>query len=246
MKLHPRPDKAIRAVLDVLERTKRGTAAISGDIEVDYANVRAFALDVYDRADRTDRAAAVNTKATVENLKLRIELFSAAATFLAVLEHFEEHPKRRGTPRVEDVRRRREFAEWRTFDLTQAMQLGRAPSEVKMLTEPAPQPVVVERREVVPQPPQRVVEPTVSAPCQTSTYKPPPVQLPSCPPPPPYAINDYQTMIHPGDDLVSVEAVDESLSDSGPLVTTDGIGVEEISGSMEDLSVEVGDEEKRA
>ena len=53
-------------------------------------------------------------------------------------------------------------------------------------------------------------------------------------------------MIHPGDDLVSVEAVDESLSDSGPLVTTDGIGVEEISGSMEDLSVEVGDEEKRA
>ena len=112
---------------------------------MDYSNCRKFALEVYDRADRADRAGK-RTKDTVE-------AFSAASTFLRALEHFEELPEERRVTRDEDCSRRREFAEWRSFDLMQAMQLGRKPTELKTLSDPAPPAVVSERNGPVVAPP---------------------------------------------------------------------------------------------
>ena len=112
---------------------------------MDYSTCRKFALEVYDRADRADRAGK-RTKDTGE-------AFSAASTFLRALEHFEELPEERRVTRDEDCSRRREFAEWRSFDLMQAMQLGRKPTELKTLSDPAPPAVVSERNEPVVAPP---------------------------------------------------------------------------------------------
>jgi len=143
---------------------------------VDYSTCRKFALEVYDRADRADRAGK-RTKDTVE-------AFSAASTFLRALEHFEELPEERRVTRDEDCSRRREFAEWRSFDLMQAMQLGRKPTELKTLSDPAPPAVVSERNEpVVAPPPVRRSSSLAAAAAAPSSpllsFAPPP------PPPPP-------------------------------------------------------------
>tara|TARA_B100000085_G_scaffold12373_1_gene10712 strand:+ start:91 stop:852 length:762 start_codon:yes stop_codon:yes gene_type:complete len=157
------------------QRTKRSTP-LSGDVLVDYSTCRKFALEVYDRADRADRAGK-RTKDTVE-------AFSAASTFLRALEHFEELPEERRVTRDEDCSRRREFAEWRSFDLMQAMQLGRKPTELKTLSDPAPPAVVSERNEpVVAPPPVRRSSSLAAAAAAPSSpllsFAPPP------PPPPP-------------------------------------------------------------
>ena len=154
------------------QRTKRSTP-LSGDVLVDYSTCRKFALEVYDRADRADRAGK-RTKDTVE-------AFSAASTFLRALEHFEELPEERRVTRDEDCSRRREFAEWRSFDLMQAMQLGRKPTELKTLSDPAPPAVVSERNEpvVAPPPVRRSSSLAVAAAAPSSPTAPPP------PPPPP-------------------------------------------------------------
>ena len=139
---------------------------------MDYSTCRKFALEVYDRADRADRAGK-RTKDTVE-------AFSAASTFLRALEHFEELPEERRVTRDEDCSRRREFAEWRSFDLMQAMQLGRKPTELKTLSDPAPPAVVSERNEpVVAPPPVRRSSSSVAAAAALSSPPAPP------PPPPP-------------------------------------------------------------
>ena len=139
---------------------------------MDYSNCRKFALEVYDRADRADRAGK-RTKDTVE-------AFSAASTFLRALEHFEELPEERRVTRDEDCSRRREFAEWRSFDLMQAMQLGRKPTELKTLSDPAPPAVVSERNgPVVAPPPVRRSSSAAAAVAPSSPPAPPP------PPPPP-------------------------------------------------------------
>ena len=139
---------------------------------MDYSTCRKFALEVYDRADRVDRAGK-RTKDTVE-------AFSAASTFLRALEHFEELPEERRVTRDEDCSRRREFAEWRSFDLMQAMQLGRKPTELKTLSDPAPPAVVSERNEpVVAPPPVRRSSSSAAAAAPSSPPAPPP------PPPPP-------------------------------------------------------------
>ncbi len=143
---------------------------------MDYSTCRKFALEVYDRADRADRAGK-RTKDTVE-------AFSAASTFLRALEHFEELPEERRVTRDEDCSRRREFAEWRSFDLMQAMQLGRKPTELKTLSDPAPPAVVSERNEpVVAPPPVRRSSSLAAAAAAPSSpllsFAPPP------PPPPP-------------------------------------------------------------
>lgn len=140
---------------------------------MDYSTCRKFALEVYDRADRADRAGK-RTKDTVE-------AFSAASTFLRALEHFEELPEERRVTRDEDCSRRREFAEWRSFDLMQAMQLGRKPTELKTLSDPAPPAVVSERNEpvVAPPPVRRSSSLAVAAAAPSSPTAPPP------PPPPP-------------------------------------------------------------
>ena len=143
---------------------------------MDYSTCRKFALEVYDRADRADRAGK-RTKDT-------IEAFSAASTFLRALEHFEELPEERRVTRDEDCSRRREFAEWRSFDLMQAMQLGRKPTELKTLSDPAPPAVVSERNEpVVAPPPVRRSSSLAAAAAAPSSpllsFAPPP------PPPPP-------------------------------------------------------------
>ena len=154
------------------QRTKRSTP-LSGDVLVDYSTCRKFALEVYDRADRADRAGK-RTKDTVE-------AFSAASTFLRALEHFEELPEERRVTRDEDCSRRREFAEWRSFDLMQAMQLGRKPNELKTLSDPAPPAVVSERNEpvVAPPPVRRSSSLAAAAAAPSSPTAPPP------PPPPP-------------------------------------------------------------
>jgi len=140
---------------------------------VDYSTCRKFALEVYDRADRADRAGK-RTKDTVE-------AFSAASTFLRALEHFEELPEERRVTRDEDCSRRREFAEWRSFDLMQAMQLGRKPTELKTLSDPAPPAVVSERNEpVVAPPPVRRSSSSAAAAAAPSSPTAPPL-----PPPPP-------------------------------------------------------------
>ena len=140
---------------------------------MDYSTCRKFALEVYDRADRADRAGK-RTKDTVE-------AFSAASTFLRALEHFEELPEERRVTRDEIAREGREFAEWRSFDLMQAMQLGRKPTELKTLSDPAPPAVVSERNEpvVAPPPKRRSSSLAVAAAAPSSPTAPPP------PPPPP-------------------------------------------------------------
>lgn len=142
---------------------------------MDYSNCRKFALEVYDRADRADRAGK-RTKDTVE-------AFSAASTFLRALEHFEELPEERRVTRDEDCSRRREFAEWRSFDLMQAMQLGRKPTELKTLSDPAPPAVVSERNgPVVAPPPVRRSSSSAAAAAAVAPSSPP---APPPPPPPP-------------------------------------------------------------
>ena len=142
---------------------------------MDYSTCRKFALEVYDRADRADRAGK-RTKDTVE-------AFSAASTFLRALEHFEELPEERRVTRDEDCSRRREFAEWRSFDLMQAMQLGRKPTELKTLGDPAPPAVVSERNEpVVAPPPVRRSSSSAAAAAAVAPSSPP---APPPPPPPP-------------------------------------------------------------
>ena len=142
---------------------------------MDYSNCQKFALEVYDRADRADRAGK-RTKDTVE-------AFSAASTFLRALEHFEELPEERRVTRDEDCSRRREFAEWRSFDLMQAMQLGRKPTELKTLSDPAPPAVVSERNEpVVAPPPVRRSSSSAAAAAAAAPSSPP---APPPPPPPP-------------------------------------------------------------
>ena len=142
---------------------------------MDYSTCRKFALEVYDRADRADRAGK-RTKDTVE-------AFSAASTFLRALEHFEELPEERRVTRDEDCSRRREFAEWRSFDLMQAMQLGRKPTELKTLSDPAPPAVVSERNgPVVAPPPVRRSSSSAAAAAAVAPSSPP---APPPPPPPP-------------------------------------------------------------
>ena len=141
---------------------------------MDYSTCRKFALEVYDRADRADRAGK-RTKDTVE-------AFSAASTFLRALEHFEELPEERRVTRDEDCSRRREFAEWRSFDLMQAMQLGRKPTELKTLGDPAPPAVVSERNEPVVAPPPVRRSSSSAAAAAVAPSSPP---APPPPPPPP-------------------------------------------------------------
>jgi hypothetical protein len=212
MTLTPRPKEALNSILEILERTKRSTP-LSGDIEVDYINAKKFALDVYDRADRLDRA----NKRSKEDLKRQIEAFSAASTFLQMLEHFEEHPRLgNGARRDEDARQRREFAEWRAFDLTQALQLGRAPTEVKVMSAPPPAPVVQETRKSVVAPPPVQTQPP-PPPVQTQPPPPPPEVapvvaepvVPSAPTPPPPPPPPADSLVDTSGDLVSVEDVPE-------------------------------------
>jgi hypothetical protein len=213
MTLTPRPKEALNSVLEILERTKRSTP-LSGDTEVDYINAKKFALDVYDRADRLDRA----NKRSKEDLKRRIEAFSAASTFLQMLEHFEEHPRLgNGARRDEDARQRREFAEWRAFDLTQALQLGRAPTEVKVMSAPPPAPVVQETRKSMVAPPPVQTQPP--PPPMTAAAPPPPPPevapivaepvVPSAPPPSLPLPSPVKSLVDTSSDLVSVEDVPE-------------------------------------
>ena len=196
---------------------------------MDYSTCRKFALEVYDRADRADRAGK-RTKDTVE-------AFSAASTFLRALEHFEELPEERRVTRDEDCSRRREFAEWRSFDLMQAMQLGRKPTELKTLSDPAPPAVVSERNEPVvaaapssptapPLPPPPPVEETRESPVDASTSsagtdveqsivesesetKPP---APSAPPPPPPPADEVSEKME-ALDVNKTSALDEDASE---------------------------------
>ena len=212
---------------------------------------------MYDRADRVDRAGGAHAVTMKQ-----VDAFSAASTFLAMLEHFEEHPrvvKANGgvVVRNEDRAARKDFAEWRAFDLRQALSLGKAPTDVRSCAAPPPPPVVVERRQAVaPPPPLARAVPAVAAP-----ITPPP---PPPPPPPPSSTHIDEPPSVPemcasiDDDLVSVEDIPEervvsseaSLPDA-PVVEAigtkiDALHIQESNSEGESSADDVADERRKA
>jgi hypothetical protein len=81
-----------------------------------------FALSVYARADRGDRARPPNDVPT----NAHVEAFSAAGTFLKALEHFGDF----FAADAEDLATRRKYAEWRAWDLATAAKARRGASLV--------------------------------------------------------------------------------------------------------------------
>jgi len=197
---------------------------------------------VYDRADRVDRAGG----AQAVTMK-QVDAFSAASTFLAMLEHFEEHPrvvKANGgvVVRNEDRAARKDFAEWRAFDLRQALSLGKTPTDVRSCAAPPPPPVVVERRQAVaPPPPLARAVPAVAAP-----VTPPPPPPP--PPPPssthiaePSSVREMRASID--DELVSVEDVPEERVNSSEASAPDAPVIEAIETKVDALHIQESNSE---
>lgn len=116
----PQAQKALLSLLPKLEAAKP-KVGVSKDPTVDLAACKAFALQVYGRADRADRAGKADEK--------QVDAFSAASTFLKTLKHFGELD--------EDTANRQQYAEWRAWDLAQALQTGRKPSDVHNGTDDA-------------------------------------------------------------------------------------------------------------
>ena len=180
-----RPHRVLASLIANLEATKPKAGLV--DPATDFAVCRQFALSVYARADRNDvRVGTSNAPPT----RTQVEAFSAAGTFLAALDQSTF-----AGLYDDDLRARREYAEWRAWDLATAMHAGRQPSpvnghghgggsspkETSPGTEDAftpPPAVSVERR----YPPTASVESLVISP-----PPPPPsaAPLPPRPPPPP-------------------------------------------------------------
>jgi len=188
-----RPHRVLASLIANLEATKPKAGLV--DPATDFAVCRQFALSVYARADRNDvRVGTSNAPPT----RTQVEAFSAAGTFLAALDQSTF-----AGLCDEDLRARREYAEWRAWDLATAMHAGRQPSPVNghghghgggsspnAFTPPPPAApaVSVERptasvESLVISPPPPPPPPAVAR----STPEPPPsaAPLPPRPPPPP-------------------------------------------------------------
>ena len=204
---------------------------------------------MYDRADRVDRAGGAHSVSMKQ-----VDAFSAASTFLAMLEHFEEHPrlvKLNGGSVVRDNDRasRKDFAEWRAFDLRQALSLGKAPTDVRTCSAPPPPPVVVERRKTVAPPPPLARAVTAVSPAAASPPPPPPPPPPS---PPPLSVPKVHIVIASAspaaqaaidDELISVEDVPEARGVSSAMTAPDAPVIEAIETKFDALDVQESNSE---
>ena len=116
-----RPHRVLASLIANLEATKPKAGLV--DPATDFAVCRQFALSVYARADRNDVNASGTSNAPPT--RTQVEAFSAAGTFLAALDQSSF-----AGMCDDDIRARREYAEWRAWDLATAMHAGRQPSPV--------------------------------------------------------------------------------------------------------------------
>ena len=116
-----RPRKLLASLVETLERTKATAGVVDGGA-TDFESCKQFALSVYARADRGDRARPPNAVPT----RAHVEAFSAAGTFLTALEHFEHF----GHAKTSDLAIRKRYAEWRAWDLATAAREDRGASSV--------------------------------------------------------------------------------------------------------------------
>ena len=106
-----RPHRVLASLIEKLEATKPKAGLV--DPATDFAVCRQFALSVYARADRNDvRVGTSNAPPT----RTQVEAFSAAGTFLAALDQSSF-----AGMCDDDIRARRDYAEWRAWDLATAM-----------------------------------------------------------------------------------------------------------------------------
>ena len=116
-----RPHRVLASLIEKLEATKPKAGLV--DPATDFAVCRQFALSVYARADRNDVNASGTSNAPPT--RTQVEAFSAAGTFLAALDQSSF-----AGMCDDDIRARRDYAEWRAWDLATAMHAGRQPSPV--------------------------------------------------------------------------------------------------------------------
>lgn len=116
-----RPRKLLANLVEKLEQTKAAAGVDGG--AADFEKCKRFALSVYARADRGDRARPPSEVPS----KSHVEAFSAAGTFLRALEHFGDADR---SSADEDLATRRQYAEWRAWDLATAARERRGASTV--------------------------------------------------------------------------------------------------------------------
>jgi hypothetical protein len=187
-----RPRKLLANLVDTLERTKADAGVVDG-AATDFESCKRFALSVYARADRGDRARPPNDVPT----NAHVEAFSAAGTFLKALEHFGDF----FAADAEDLATRRKYAEWRAWDLATAAKARRSASRVgepagrsenaqattknktNLLATPTA-PATLERRNTTPSSPRVSFDayPAFDAPASSVPVPPvPPVPVPPVP-----------------------------------------------------------------
>ena len=116
-----RPRKLLANLVEKLEQTKAAAGVDGG--AADFEKCKRFALSVYARADRGDRARPPSEVPSESH----VEAFSAAGTFLRALEHFRDADR---SSADEDLATRRQYAEWRAWDLATAARERRGASTV--------------------------------------------------------------------------------------------------------------------
>ena len=117
-----RPRKLLANLVEKLEQTKAAAGVVDGGA-ADFEKCKRFALSVYARADRGDRARPPSEVPSESH----VEAFSAAGTFLRALEHFGDADR---SSAGEDLATRRQYAEWRAWDLATAARERRGASTV--------------------------------------------------------------------------------------------------------------------
>ena len=117
-----RPRKLLAKLVEKLEQTKAAAGVVDGGA-ADFEKCKRFALYVYARADRGDRARPPSEVPSESH----VEAFSAAGTFLRALEHFGDADR---SSAGEDLATRRQYAEWRAWDLATAARELRGASTV--------------------------------------------------------------------------------------------------------------------
>ena len=117
-----RPRKLLANLVEKLEQTKAAAGVVDGGA-ADFEKCKRFALSVYARADRGDRARPPSEVPSESH----VEAFSAAGTFLRALEHFGDADR---SSAGEDLATRRQYAEWRAWDLATARRERRGASTV--------------------------------------------------------------------------------------------------------------------
>ncbi|CAG9465387.1 unnamed protein product [Pedinophyceae sp. YPF-701] len=114
------------SILQKLEDTK-GPSGIAAKPEDDHLEVERFVLDVFDRADKKDRAGQADERTA--------STFYAASIFLQMLEVFD---KDGALP--DAIGKRAKYALWRAAEIRKALREGRQPAAPSApATDPAPQ-----------------------------------------------------------------------------------------------------------